>query len=121
MSTSQSKALPLQGIKVLEFTHAILGPACGMVLADLGAEIIHVEPPQGDPTRRLRGFGLGFFPFFSRNKKSLALNIKSEEGREILLKLIPQVDVLIENFGPGTMDRLGYGYQELSKIDPTCS
>jgi len=108
LSTSQSKALPLQGIKVLEFAHAILGPACGMVLADLGADIIHVEAPQGDPTRRLRGFGLGFFPFFSRNKKSLALNIKSEEGREILLKLIPQVDVLIENFGPGTMDRLGY-------------
>jgi len=119
LSRSRIKALPLQGIKVLEFTHAILGPACGMVLADLGADIIHVEPPQGDPTRRLRGFGLGFFPFFSRNKKSLALNIKSEEGREILLKLFPQVDVLIENFGPGTMDRLGYGFQELSKIAPT--
>ena len=76
------------------------------------------NPLRGIPPGGLRGFGLGFFPFFSRNKKSLALNIKSEEGREILLKLIPQVDVLIENFGPGTMDRLGYGYQALSKIDP---
>ena len=118
MSTSQSKPLPLQGVKVLEFTHAILGPACGMVLADLGADLIHVEHPQGDPTRRLPGFGTGFFPFFSRNKKSLALNIKSEEGRDIVLKLVRQADVLIENFGPGTMERLGYGYEELSRIEP---
>ena len=70
MSTSQNQSLPLGGVKVLEFTHAILGPACGMVLADLGAELIHVEPPGGDHTRLLKGFGLGFFPFFSRNNIS---------------------------------------------------
>jgi crotonobetainyl-CoA:carnitine CoA-transferase CaiB-like acyl-CoA transferase len=95
-----------------------MGPACGLVLGDLGAEIIHVEPPQGDPTRELKGFGTGFFPFFSRNKKSLALDIKSDEGREIIMKLAEQTDVLMENFSPGTMERLGYGYDELSKLNP---
>jgi crotonobetainyl-CoA:carnitine CoA-transferase CaiB-like acyl-CoA transferase len=108
----------LDGIRILEFTHAIMGPACGLVLGDLGAEVIPVEPPQGDPTRDLKGFGTGFFPFFSRNKKSLALNIKSDEGREIIMKLAEQADILIENFGPGTMERLGYGYDELSKFNP---
>lgn len=118
MSSTASPPLPLDGIRILEFTHAIMGPACGLVLGDLGAEVIHVEPPQGDPTRDLKGFGTGFFPFFSRNKKSLALNIKSDEGREIIMKLAEQADILIENFGPGTMERLGYGYDELSKFNP---
>jgi len=118
MNTPQEKPLPLAGIRILEFTHAIMGPACGLVLGDLGAEVIHVEPPKGDPTRKLKGFGTGFFPFFSRNKKSLALDIKSDEGREIILKLAGQADVLMENFGPGTMDRLGFGYEELSKLNP---
>ncbi|MCH8819865.1 MAG: CoA transferase [Acidobacteria bacterium] len=118
MSSTASQPLPLDGIRILEFTHAIMGPACGLVLGDLGAEVIHVEPPQGDPTRDLKGFGTGFFPFFSRNKKSLALNIKSDEGREIIMKLAEQADILIENFGPGTMERLGYGYDELSKFNP---
>jgi crotonobetainyl-CoA:carnitine CoA-transferase CaiB-like acyl-CoA transferase len=118
MSTPQDHPLPLAGIRILEFTHAIMGPACGVVLGDLGAEVIHVEPPQGDPTRELKGFGTGFFPFFSRNKRSLALDIKSDEGREIILKLVGQADVLMENFGPGTMERLGYGYDELSKLNP---
>ena len=118
MSSTVSQPLPLEGIRILEFTHAIMGPACGLVLGDLGAEVIHVEPPQGDPTRDLKGFGTGFFPFFSRNKKSLALNIKSDEGREIIMKLAEQADILIENFGPGTMERLGYGYDELSKFNP---
>lgn len=118
MSSTLSQPLPLEGIRILEFTHAIMGPACGLVLGDLGAEVIHVEPPQGDPTRDLKGFGTGFFPFFSRNKKSLALNIKSDEGREIIMKLAEQADILIENFGPGTMERLGYGYDELSKFNP---
>jgi crotonobetainyl-CoA:carnitine CoA-transferase CaiB-like acyl-CoA transferase len=108
----------LEGIRILEFTHAIMGPACGVVLGDMGAEIIHVEPPQGDPTRDLKGFGTGFFPFFSRNKKSLALDIKSDEGREIIMKLAEQADVVVENFGPGTMERLGYGYDKLSELNP---
>ena len=118
MSSTESKPLPLAGIRVLEFAHAIMGPACGLVLGDLGAEVIHVEPPQGDPTRDLKGFGTGFFPFFSRNKKSLALDIKSDEGREIIMKLVRQADVLMENFGPGTMERLGYGYDDVSALNP---
>jgi crotonobetainyl-CoA:carnitine CoA-transferase CaiB-like acyl-CoA transferase len=108
----------LEGIRILEFTHAIMGPACGVILGDLGAEIIHVEPPQGDPTRDLKGFGTGFFPFFSRNKQSLAVDIKSDEGRKIIMKLAEQADIVMENFGPGTMERLGYGYDELSELNP---
>lgn len=118
MNTSQDPSLPLQGVKVLEFSHAILGPACGMVLADLGADLIHVEAPHGDYTRRLRGFGSGFFPFFNRNKRSLAVDIKTDDGKAILRKLITGTDVVIENFGPGTMERLGYGYEELSRLQP---
>ena len=86
------KNLPLEGIKVLAFTHAVMGPAAGLVLADLGADVIHIEPTTGDTTRRLKGFGVGYFPFFNRNKKSLAVDLKAPEGREIILKL---VDVIV--------------------------
>ena len=75
-------SLPLQGIKVLEFTHAVMGPTTGLLLADMGAEVIHIEPTNGDETRRLKGFGAGYFAFFSRNKKSLAIDIKNKEGKE---------------------------------------
>jgi crotonobetainyl-CoA:carnitine CoA-transferase CaiB-like acyl-CoA transferase len=103
-------SLPLAGIRVLEFTHAVMGPAAGLVLADLGAEVIRVEPaPHGDPTRRLEGFGTGYYTFFNRNKKSISVNVKTGAGREVVEKLIVTADVLIENFGPGTMDRLGLG------------
>ena len=107
--------LPLENIKVIEFTHAVMGPSCGLILADLGAEVIRVEPKDGDPTRRLRGFGIGYYPFYNRNKKSLAVNIKTDEGHEIVNALVRTADVLIENFGPGTMDRLGFGYEEMKK------
>lgn len=106
-------SLPLSNIKVLEFTHAVMGPTCGLLLADMGAEVIHIEPPQGDETRRLKGFGTGYFPFYSRNKKSLAIDIKSEEGKNIIYELVKKADVVVENFGPGTMERLGFGYSEL--------
>lgn len=106
--------LPLSGLRVIEFTHAVMGPACGLVLADLGADLVRVEPPGGDPTRQLKGFGTGYFTFFNRNKQSLTLDIKAEAGRSVALKLIAGADVLIENFGPGTMDRLGLGYAALS-------
>ncbi|MCS7018823.1 MAG: CaiB/BaiF CoA-transferase family protein [Cytophagales bacterium] len=105
--------LPLQGLKVLEFTHAVMGPACGLLLADMGAEVIHIEPPEGDATRRLKGFGTGYFPYYSRNKKSLAIDLKSAEGKEIVYRLAKEADIVVENFGPGTMERLGYGYQVL--------
>jgi crotonobetainyl-CoA:carnitine CoA-transferase CaiB-like acyl-CoA transferase len=105
------EGLPLSGLRVLEFTHAVMGPTAGLILADLGAEVIHVEPPDGDATRRLKGFGTGYFPFYSRNKKSLAVDLKSPEGKGLIERLVPTADVLVENFGPGTMDRLGFGYE----------
>ncbi len=111
-------SLPLENIKVLEFTHAVMGPTTGLLLADMGAEVIHVEPINGDNTRRLKGFGTGYFPFYSRNKKSLAIDIKSNEGKNIILELTKKADIVVENFGPGTMDRLGYGYTDLKKINP---
>jgi crotonobetainyl-CoA:carnitine CoA-transferase CaiB-like acyl-CoA transferase len=108
----------LNNIRVIEFTHAILGPSCGVILADMGAEVIKVEPIEGDPTRTLKGFGVGYFPMFNRNKKSIAVNIKSEDGKRIVHKLVEQSDVLIENFAPSTMSRLGFGYEQLSQINP---
>ncbi len=107
-----------RGLRVLEFSHAVLGPACGLVLADFGAEVIRIEPPTGDPTRALKGFGTGYYPFFNRNKKSLALDIKTEAGRAIIYRLLETADVLIENFAPGTMDRLGLGYETLAPRYP---
>ncbi len=109
---------PLAGLRVLEFTHAVLGPACGLILNDLGAEVIRVEPPDGDPTRKLKGFGMGYFPFFNRNKKSIAVNLKDERGLEVIYKLLDSTDVLIENYAPGTMDRLKLGYDELASRYP---
>jgi crotonobetainyl-CoA:carnitine CoA-transferase CaiB-like acyl-CoA transferase len=110
LSPKIKKLLPLQNIKVLECTHAVMGPTTGLLLADMGAEVIHIEPTNGDETRRLKGFGTGYFPFYNRNKKSLAIDIKSEEGKKIMYELIAEADVLVENFGPGTMDRLGFGF-----------
>ncbi|MCZ6875311.1 MAG: CaiB/BaiF CoA-transferase family protein [bacterium] len=115
MNTASS--LPLSGLRVLEFTHAVMGPTAGLVLADLGAEVIHIEPPQGDPTRRLKGFGTGYFPFYSRNKKSLAIDLKHDDGKAIIHQLVPTADILVENYGPGTMDRLGYGYEAMQALN----
>lgn len=111
--------LPLAGIRVIEFCQTIMGPSCGLVLADLGADLIKVEPaPGGDKTRQLSGFGAGFFTAFNRNKRGVAIDVKSESGREVAQKLIEKADVVIENYAPGTMDRLGIGYQEMSKRNP---
>ncbi|HSN53322.1 MAG TPA: CaiB/BaiF CoA-transferase family protein [Candidatus Sulfomarinibacteraceae bacterium] len=112
------KTLPLEGLRVLDFTHNVMGPTTGMLLGDLGADVIHVEPPAGDATRRLRGFGSGYFAFYSRNKRSLAVDLKADEGRAIVMKLVEGTDVVVENFGPGTMDRLGYGYEHLRAVKP---
>ncbi len=105
---------PLSGLRVLEFTHMVMGPAAGLVLADLGAEVIKVEPIGGDKTRNLRGSGAGYFPMYNRNKKSLAIDLKSEEGKAIALTLAERADVFIENFRPGALDKLGFGYEALS-------
>jgi len=109
--------LPLDGIRVLEFTHMVMGPSCGMILADLGAEVIKVEPLQGDATRPLMGSGTGFFPTFNRNKKSVAIDTQTEQGREIVRRLVATVDVFSENFKNGTMEKLGLDYASLSQIN----
>src|SRR5204863_3892365 len=87
---------PLKGVRVVELTHTILGPSCGMILADLGAEVIKVEPLDGDRTRKLKGFGGGFFGYFNRNKRSLALDADAKTCRAVLVKLLEKADVLIE-------------------------
>lgn len=110
--------LPYEGLRVVEFTHMVMGPTCGMVLADLGAEVIKVEPPAGDNTRRLLGSGAGFYPLFNRNKKSLVLDLQSPEGKEAVLKLIATADVVSENFKPETMKKLGLDYQSLKTLNP---
>lgn len=114
-----STPMPLADLRVLDFGHTVMGPTAGMILADLGAEVIRVEPaPGGDPTRKLKGFGTGYFPFFNRNKKSVAINLKTPEGLALAKRLIATADVLIENFGPGTMERLGLGYDALKEDHP---
>ena len=112
---TDKQALPLDNIKVLEFTHMVMGPAAGVILADMGADVIKIEPVTGDATRHLPGSGAGYFPMYNRNKRSLCINLKSEEGRDVALGLAKDADVVIENFRPGTMDRLGFGYEVLSK------
>ncbi len=118
MPPAQAKTLPLSGIRVVEFTHMVMGPTCGMVLGDLGAEVIKVEPLAGDSTRKLLGSGAGFYPLFNRNKKSIALDMKSAKGREVVLKLIGTADIVSENFKTETMQKLGLDYASLSKLDP---
>jgi crotonobetainyl-CoA:carnitine CoA-transferase CaiB-like acyl-CoA transferase len=110
--------LPLEGVRVVEFAHMVMGPTCGLVLADLGAEVIKVEPLEGDNTRRLMGAGAGFYALFNRNKKSLALDLKKAEGREIALELICSADAMTENFRPGALEKMGFGYEDLKKRNP---
>lgn len=108
---------PLDGIRVVEFTHMVMGPAAGLILADLGAEVIKVEPIGGDKTRRLKGSGAGYFSMYNRNKKSLSINLKSEDGARVAKELIAQSDVFIENFRPGALDKLGFGYDTLRQLN----
>ncbi len=110
--------LPLEGIRVAEFCHVVMGPTCGLVLADLGAEVIKVEPLDGDHTRKLVASGAGFFPTYNRNKKSFAVDLKAPQGREAVLKLVASADVLTENFRPGAMAKLGFGYEALKRLKP---
>jgi crotonobetainyl-CoA:carnitine CoA-transferase CaiB-like acyl-CoA transferase len=109
---------PLKGLRVVEFTHMVMGPTCGMVLADLGAEVIKVEPIEGDRTRRLLGAGAGFFPMFNRNKKSIGIDLHQGEGAELARKLCASADVVAENFKPGTMEKYGLDYVSLSAANP---
>jgi crotonobetainyl-CoA:carnitine CoA-transferase CaiB-like acyl-CoA transferase len=112
------RTLPLAGTRVVEFTHMVMGPTCGMILADLGAEVVKVEPLGGDNTRRLLGAGAGFFAMFNRNKKSLAIDTRNARGREIVLKLVAGADIFSENFKAGTMQKLGLDFASLSRLNP---
>jgi len=110
--------LPLAGVRVVEFSQMVMGPACGLILADLGADVIKVEPPKGDRTRHFKGIASGFFNTYSRNKRSVVIDTATPEGRQTARRLIASADVLIENFRPGLMQRLGLGYQSLSELCP---
>ena len=110
--------LPLSGLRVVEFTHMVMGPTCGMVLADMGAEVIKVEPIDGDRTRHLLGAGAGFFPMFNRNKKSIAIDLQKPEGAATARQLAGTADVVLENFKPGTMKKYGLDYASLSAANP---
>jgi crotonobetainyl-CoA:carnitine CoA-transferase CaiB-like acyl-CoA transferase len=113
------KPLPLAGVRVIELGHVVMGSSCGLVLADMGAEVIKVEKtPGGDDTRRFGGFGSGLFHFFNRNKKSLVVDLKTAAGKEVLSRAIATADVLVENFGPGAVERLGFGYEACKAINP---
>jgi crotonobetainyl-CoA:carnitine CoA-transferase CaiB-like acyl-CoA transferase len=113
-----SAALPYAGIRMVEFTHMVMGPTCGMLLGDLGAEVIKVEPPKGDNTRNLLGSGAGFYPLFNRNKKSLILDLKTAEGREAAHRLVATADIVSHNFRPETMAAQGLDYATLAKLNP---
>jgi crotonobetainyl-CoA:carnitine CoA-transferase CaiB-like acyl-CoA transferase len=117
-SQSNDKALPLEGIRILEFGHTVMGPSCSMVLADLGADVIKVEPLEGDRTRANVGFGSALFPVFNRNKRSLSIDLKSQAGKAVIQRVIARADALLENFAPGTMERLGLSYEALSPVHP---
>ena len=109
--------LPLTGLRVVEFTHMVMGPTCGMVLADMGAEVIKIEPIDGDRTRRLLGAGSGFFPMFNRNKKSIGIDLHNPAGAALARELAATADVVAENFKPGTMSKYGLDYAALSKVN----
>jgi crotonobetainyl-CoA:carnitine CoA-transferase CaiB-like acyl-CoA transferase len=109
---------PLAGLRVVEFTHMIMGPSVGAILASLGAEVIHVEPIGGDKTRNLVGSGAGFFATFNRGKSSICLDLKSPEGIAVAKRLSDSADILVENYRPGAMDRLGLSHEALAHTNP---
>jgi crotonobetainyl-CoA:carnitine CoA-transferase CaiB-like acyl-CoA transferase len=111
-------AAPLDGLKVVEFTHMVMGPSVGVILGDLGAEVIKVEPIDGDATRRLLGSGAGYFTMYNRNKRSIRINLKHPDGLAVARDLAQWADVLIENFRPGALDRLGLGFEALKAVNP---
>jgi crotonobetainyl-CoA:carnitine CoA-transferase CaiB-like acyl-CoA transferase len=115
---SHSPTTPLADLRVLEFTQNVMGPSGGLVLADLGADVVKIEPVEGESTRFLGGFASGFFNYFNRNKRSLAIDLKSDGGKKLIHRLVANADIVLENYAPGTMERLGCGYEQLSAINP---
>lgn len=116
--TGETGPTPLAGIKVIEFTHMVMGPTVGHILAGLGADVIRVEPLGGDRTRRLLGSGAGYFPMYNRGKRSICLDLKSGEGKAVARDLCVDADILVENFRPGALDRLGLSFDALSEANP---
>jgi formyl-CoA transferase len=108
----------LTGLKVLDCTHVIAGAYCSLVLADLGADVIKIEPPAGESTRVMRGGGFRAYDFVNRNKRAIALDLATERGADVVRKLAETADVFVENYRPGSLDRMGLGYAQLSKINP---
>ncbi len=115
---TSNNSLPLAGTRVVEFSHMVMGPSTGLILADLGAEVVKIEPLGGDKTRRLRGSGAGYFSMYNRNKRSLCVDLKSDAGRDVAMRLVRRADVLVENFRPGAMEKLGYGYEAMAAENP---
>ena len=115
---AEEQAAPLRGIKVVEFTHMVMGPTAGVILGDLGADVIKVEPLAGDNTRRLTGSGAGYFPMYNRNKRSIALDLKKPQGQSIARQLSQSADIVLENFRSGTMAKLGLDYASLRTDHP---
>ena len=116
--TAAAKPLPLAGIRVVEFSQMVMGPSCGMILADLGADVIKVEPPKGDRTRYFKSVASGFFNTYSRNKRSVVIDTATPDGQATARKLIERADILIENFRPGLLGRFGLDYDSVSKFAP---
>jgi crotonobetainyl-CoA:carnitine CoA-transferase CaiB-like acyl-CoA transferase len=116
--TTPTRPAPLAGIRIVEFTHMVMGPAVGAIMSELGAEVIRVEPVGGDATRALLGSGAGYFPMYNRGKKSICLDLKNPRGLEIARQLCSQADVVVENFRSGTMEKLGLGYDALARLNP---
>src|ERR1043165_394664 len=114
-ATKNAGHLPLSGVRVVEFSHMVMGPTCGMILGDLGAEGIKVEPPGGDKTRTLIGSGAGFFPLFNRNKKSVSTDLSKPEDRARVERLVASADIVSENFRPGALKKHGFDYASLKK------
>ncbi len=113
-----ASGLPLEGLRVVEFTHMVMGPAVGAILVELGADVVKVEPVGGDATRKLLGSGAGYFSMYNRNKKSICLDLKHPRGLEVARRMATNADVVIENFRTGAMDRLGLGYEALADLNP---
>lgn len=117
-SNAADRPLPLAGLKVVEFTHMVMGPAVGAILVELGAEVVKIEPIGGDATRELLGSGAGYFPMYNRNKKSVCLNLKDARGLDLAKRIASSADVVVENFRTGAMEKLGLGYEVLSALNP---
>ncbi len=108
---------PLKGLRAVEFTHMVMGPTCAMVLADMGAEVVKIEPIEGEGTRRLLGAGAGFFPMFNRNKKSIGIDLKQAAGAEAARRLAASADVVVENFKAGVLKKFGLDYASLAAVN----